>query len=523
MKEETIREHQVVEAHYVMVQDLREKNKSRIRTLHEMIDPDYKKLRRNRRENLRPSFGSVDTVIYYDILDLICEGLKENSFLRKTFIELYSSSYPNTNKVISKMQTLSNVEVIDYVSSHQEDVSMSYAIFVLGEMDEFNNSPIWLSPISKEAKKKDMYYEVRKFYSQPRLKNSGESVIESAAYKEYLVCNRRKIAELLECKESKLSAEINSIIINGLEQEKASINNGTPEMTTRIERKLLMAHHQGAAWIFIGMLLKNPSWFKSYYYKPDVDQIIDDFYSAKAITEYYTKPHGYDDSYLREKLITDTPRRDLEEILMLCNTDIIYKMYDVLMDMYYEGFSWDKKVDDASRSMIAARIKGLENEIERLDSADYDETLRLYESENKRLRNQIEELEKQNQKKLELIEAQTELIDSMQHSEEESKEEIDVNRLQACRYLFAGFLDTYLTELRSLFPNSVFMTSETRDITGIQVDYIIVVTKYISHSMYYKVKSSQIYSESPCLMCNATSINGVLNDMNQFVTLNEKI
>ena len=213
MKEETIREHQVVEAHYVMVQDLREKNKSRIRTLHEMIDPDYKKLRRNRRENLRPSFGSVDTVIYYDILDLICEGLKENSFLRKTFIELYSSSYPNTNKVISKMQTLSNVEVIDYVSSHQEDVSMSYAIFVLGEMDEFNNSPIWLSPISKEAKKKDMYYEVRKFYSQPRLKNSGESVIESAAYKEYLVCNRRKIAELLECKESKLSAEINSIII----------------------------------------------------------------------------------------------------------------------------------------------------------------------------------------------------------------------------------------------------------------------------------------------------------------------
>lgn len=36
-------------------------------------------------------------------------------------------------------------------------------------------------------------------------------------------------------------------------------------------------------------------------------------------------------------------------------------------------------------------------------------------------------------------------------------------------------------------------------------------------SIYYKVKSSPLYSENPCLMCNSSSVRGVLSDMNRFI------
>ena len=85
--------------------------------------------------------------------------------------------------------------------------------------------------------------------------------------------------------------------------------------------------------------------------------------------------------------------------------------------------------------------------------------------------------------------------------------------LQTYRYLFVGYFDTYLTEIKSLFPNSVFLTNANKDIAGVQVDFIVIATKYLSHSMFYKVKSSTIYTEVPNILCNSTSMDSFLAEM----------
>ena len=210
--------------------------------------------------------------------------------------------------------------------------------------------------------------------------------------------------------------------------------------------------------------------------------------------------------------------------------DIIYKMYDLLMDLYYEDFSWDKHVGKKDRELLTANLKSLEKKLdsyqlqmkrmaEEQDSLrigkiqNNDEAIRAYELENKKLREKIEELEKKTSQQKEIIDTQVDLIEALQQPIEEDDEEVDKERLQTHRFLFVGYLDTYLTELKALFPNSVFMTNVNKDISGIQVDYIVFVTKYLSHSMYYKVKSSNLYTEYPSINCNATSVGGVLKDL----------
>ncbi len=536
MKESEIRDRQVLSAHDVMQWDLRNKNKQRIHILHVMADPDYKKLYKIRREELRPSWGSIDTVIYYDIVNVICEALRESVDIREKFIELYAPIFPKSNKVISKLKTFKEADALDFIADYPDDALINYVIFAIGEKNEFKNHAYWMAPISRDSKKKDMYYEVRRFYSQPKFDNSDESILQSATYKTYLKKNREKLADYLNCQNSDLSSIINNLLSKGFEEEKNSENNGTPEMAARIERKLLMAYHQAGGYLFLAMQSKNPAWFKSYYYKPEVNHIIDDYYAAKAITAFYASKKGeFNKLTLTRGMITEHPERDLKEIFTLCNMDIIYKMFDVLMDQYYEDFSWEKLEGKSGRELIAAQTKSLENEIERCHAqidnlqneikalkirsmTDNNEAIRAYEEENKKLRDAIDELGEKNRQQKDIIESQTDLIDAIQHPIEVADEEVDVSFLQRYRYLFVGYFDTYFTELKTLFPNSVFMVNATKDIAGIQVDYIVFATRYISHSMYYKVKSAKIYTEYPSLMCNATSVNGVLSEMNRFVS-----
>ena len=91
--------------------------------------------------------------------------------------------------------------------------------------------------------------------------------------------------------------------------------------------------------------------------------------------------------------------------------------------------------------------------------------------------------------------------------------EIDVTLLQQKRYLFVGHANEALPELRRTFPNSIFMESEGATINNIQVDGIVMLIKYMSHAMFYKVNVSGLTKEIPIVRCNTKNINTIYNKM----------
>lgn len=86
---------------------------------------------------------------------------------------------------------------------------------------------------------------------------------------------------------------------------------------------------------------------------------------------------------------------------------------------------------------------------------------------------------------------------------ESNEEEFDISKLQEKKFLFVGRIDEAIPELKHAFPNSIFMNSETTDISNVKVDAIVMLIKWMSHSMFYKVKSANIIKEVPCILCNS--------------------
>lgn len=84
--------------------------------------------------------------------------------------------------------------------------------------------------------------------------------------------------------------------------------------------------------------------------------------------------------------------------------------------------------------------------------------------------------------------------------------------LQNKRFLFVGHIGEALPELKHKFPNSIFMESETASLSGVEVDAIVMLIKWMSHSMFYKIKSSAL-AQAKTIMCNTKNIETILQKM----------
>lgn len=96
---------------------------------------------------------------------------------------------------------------------------------------------------------------------------------------------------------------------------------------------------------------------------------------------------------------------------------------------------------------------------------------------------------------------------------EEINNTYDLEMLQNKRFLFVGHISDVLPEIKHKFPNSIFMESETNNISGIEVDAVVMLIKWMSHSMFYKVKAISALSQSKIIMCNTKNIDTILQKM----------
>ena len=93
---------------------------------------------------------------------------------------------------------------------------------------------------------------------------------------------------------------------------------------------------------------------------------------------------------------------------------------------------------------------------------------------------------------------------------EEVNNTYDLEMLQSKRYMFVGHISDALPDLKYKFPNSIFMESETANISNVEVDVVVMLIKWMSHSMFYKVKATGSLSQTKTIMCNTKNIDTVL-------------
>lgn len=213
--------------------------------------------------------------------------------------------------------------------------------------------------------------------------------------------------------------------------------------------------------------------------------------------------------------------------------DVLYKMFSLMMKKYYQDFSWEKIVKynlelrynsiiESLKKMIADKDLELEScfrqqsiQTEKI-SADKDELIKPFVIENNKLNKRIDAQAVEIIKLQKQIRIQNEYIAELQKPELPPIEEnVDLELLQRKRYLFVGRADEALPELKHNFPNSIFMNSENINIANLKVDGIIYLIKWMSHGMFYKVKSEKSLVGIPVAMCNTKNINRIYWDMSK--------
>ena len=134
------------------------------------------------------------------------------------------------------------------------------------------------------------------------------------------------------------------------------------------------------------------------------------------------------------------------------------------------------------------------------------------------LNKKIQEKDSQIDSLKDQIASQNEYIELLLANEEpESRITIDIEKLKHKRYLFVGHIKEALPQLYAQFPNSLFMENETFDLKNIKVDGIVMLIKYMSHSMFYKVNATSALAGIPVVRCNTKNIDTVYSKMQELL------
>ena len=247
---------------------------------------------------------------------------------------------------------------------------------------------------------------------------------------------------------------------------------------------------------------------------------------------YYNLWDGYQGEFFEvdfDRLVTDKEFHSslVTEACMHYNSMAILSIIQAWRRYNCQTFSWDKYLSpsEEAKKQIAELQKDNETLKKKLEGAEKD-ILKMREQElqknsmeglkknkeEERLNKIIDEKDKELEELRDRLRSEDEFVELLSRTEEEETDEIDVGPLHGKRYLFVGFVDDHLPELKHDFPDSVYMNSHNTNIKNLNVDAVVMLTKFMSHGMYYKA-INQFRGKSPIVYCNRKRINSVYRDM----------
>lgn len=360
----------------------------------------------------------------------------------------------------------------------------------------------------------------------------SDKVLNSKFFERYLVKRRIELAEHLNIKESKLAEYIHSEMKSHSVDGEVPIRNGVVGLIETFTKNIIADHNGGTSWYNNMTTTENSKVFDyGLHYVPDVDRIIENYFKSYITTRYseeLSKKNGFTKLTLSRECIPENYETVYHMILCMYEMDVIYKMFSIMQKQYYRDFSWEKitNQDLAKRyeeiiDNLNQIIKEKENQINTLSQKNHVLSLQITANNSK----QTAPLVSENNKLLRQIEEKESIIDGLKQQLkyqedfifELSKTEIVqenntyvINELQSKRFLFVGHIADVLPELKHKFPNSLFMETESFNLTGIEIDAIVMLIRWMSHGMFYKIKSAGNLSLTKIIMCNTKNIDTIL-------------
>ena len=482
-------------------------------------------------------------MVYMDMILVIADYIDVRPEINDLFRSLYKKRFPHVAKIFNEIESNFKATGSVYVSKKLK--------FSISE-SHFFNYLAYLSDVIEDPEKHfttlDYQEDIRGLYNAFYLSDRNliddqlyfdgdkdETILDSIFFEKYLKKRRTELAEYIGVDESSLDEYIHSVMKSNSADGVVTHKDGIIGVIEDCTRDIIANQNGGAAWFNSMTTTSNTmSDMVSVKYIPDVSSLIRTYYKSVVVAKYVDnlgRKEPFNKLTLSRECITGSYELDFDIILCMYEMDVLYKMFSMMMEQYYKDFSWEKitnqgitqrygKIVENLEKVVSEKEKKIETLARKNESLILQSTIKdskdmsPFVSENNKLLKQLEDKDEEIEQLKQRLEWQEEFISVLSAPEHEEHNNIyDLEQLQTKRYLFVGRLDNY-SELKHVFPNSVFMDKETVDISGVKVDAVVMLIKAMSHSMFYKVKASKILNDIPCVMCNMKSIDGILQTMN---------
>lgn len=492
-------------------------------------------------------------MIFWDMAWLIYEKSEEKEDILRYFYERVKFLKPQKVreaeefvKILNKKGKVDAVKYLNQTHWGGADYLYEYEYFVYAYVADTNLHERMKKILDEFLEDVDFaYFGNDTMYSKDEYYtfNNDEKIFDSELYAKYL---RKRKEELIEFLCIEYQEEVTKDNLYDFIAAKQKSQANVKEMLTYepyIESsatwgtaKTILEQNGGLNWYSQITNDGSTGFINALAYRPNIERIVENYY--KYYLQQKCRKYEKDNKeriykiYLSRECVP-SPREAYIGISYLYNIDVVCKLFNNIKDEYYYNFSWEKITQNSMveryNSIIAdlevkmaqlqnqletekikyeARTEILRKEISNKDNAlEYERTLDKMAKTIDLQKDEILALKKQ-------MESKEEYIRLLQNKEEdEVKDAVDVTVLQAKRFLFVGYINEVLPELRRRFPNSIFMDNESVSISNIKVDAVVMMIKYMSHGMYYKVCSSKVSKEVPIIHCNTKNINTVYSKM----------
>lgn len=507
--------------------------------------------------NEERNIGSLFTrTVYNDILYVIADYIDRRIEIEELVDLLYAKRFPRIKETFMdwEKQYATNGTIKNIDKFKKTETENFYLHFL------FYKSEIFIEPdevLNDFDFEKDRYFLNYCFYMTDKnsfddivvfctdhreFENSSldhdkkECVLKSSFFQKYLMKRRCELADYLQIKEKELAGYIHNQMKSQSKNGVASMRSGAVGQIELFTKDIIANQNGGTTWYNSMTTTKDEKWYgQSVRYVPDVDGLIKNYFksyvAAKYVEKVTEKKEGFTKLTLSRECVPQNYELVYQIILCMYEMDVLYKMFAIMQKQYYEDFSWEKITNQDLTTRYDNVIFNLEQMIKEKDdkikdllqknstlslqiTADNSKQTAPFVVENNKLLKVIEDKDSEILDLKRRLEYQEMFIAEMSKPSDETIDNTyDLELLQSKRYLFVGNVSDKLPSLKHKFPNSVFMESETANISSVKVDAVVMLIRRMSHGMFFKVKTSGNLSDVKNIMCNTKNIDSILQKM----------
>lgn len=486
---------------------------------------DNKKIMAMHKKNPKLSNNPKDG-IFEDIISIIVEEVCHNEGLLEKIIQHYLRKYPFVKEVFDKNSTDFNKYRKEGSRLTRDDETEKNIFCLLYYFVYGKNDPAKMHNILQGLKTISDYGGLEyKTYTQDLGICWGiDNLDEDKLYKKYLKKQRKVLTDYLGIEPDKLEfylLKICAVFSKG----KRKYQNNKLYIVEESLFKIMDKYTIPANCVIT--IQKNIDYHQ--IVKENFESLCGALVFYKYL-DYAMEGRKLEHSMLMFHVEMENPEAFFQILVASFYFELLTIQFNDMIAEYYKNFSFDKFLGTNQQKELIQQIEKLKAELEekkgiiahqneqafnsrQKEYAEAQKENNVYEKQISKLNRQIDSKDDTIKNLKRQLEIKDEYIALLSKEDDDKEGKIDISLLQTRKYLFVGDAKEALPELKKTFPNSLFMETETYTLKNIKVDCVVMLIKYMSHTMFYKIKSTSALKDVPMVMCNTKNVNTIYRKM----------